>query len=139
MLLKVAGLQQDQKQLVNLLPAMDVLIAPSVFPEAFGMVAIEAASCGVYPVLTYQSAFREIGDQIRELVDGRVHIDNVELNANASDNIANNTNAYLKTRDNMSESQLIAFKESLRKLVVDNYSWEGIAEKYLKTYLGGGL
>ena len=126
----------NHKQLVNLLPAMDVLIAPSVFPEAFGMVAIEAASCGVYPVLTYQSAFREIGDQIRELVDGRVHIDNVELNVTASDNIANNTNAYLKTRDNMSEAQLIAFKESLRKLVVDNYSWEGIAGKYLKTYLG---
>lgn len=126
----------NHKQLVNLLPAMDVQIAPSVFPEAFGMVAIEAASCGVYPVLTYQSAFREIGDQIRELVDGRVKINNVDLNENASANIAHNVIAYLNEKDKMSVTQLSEFKDSLRKLVVDNYSWEGIAGKYLKTYLG---
>jgi glycosyltransferase involved in cell wall biosynthesis len=36
----------------------------------------------------------------------------------------------------MSVTQLSEFKDSLRKLVVDNYSWEGIAGKYLKTYLG---
>lgn len=124
----------NHKQLVNLLPAMDVLIAPSVFPEAFGMVAIEAAACGVYPVLTYQSAFREIGDQVRELVDGRVPIQNVDMNENASDNIANNVLAYLRQKDQMTADELADFKASLRKLVVDNYSWEGIAGKYLNTF-----
>jgi len=125
----------NHAQLVNLLPIMDVLIAPSVFPEAFGMVAIEAASCGVYPVVTYQSAFKEIADQVKELVGGRVDIKDVLLNQDASTNIAQNVMSYLSKKDSMTPEQLSAFKDSLRKLVVDNYSWEGIANKYLKTFL----
>ena len=124
----------NHAQLIHLLPAMDVLIAPSVFPEAFGMVAIEAASCGVYPVVTYQSAFKEIGDQITELVDGRIAINNVLLDADAADNIAINTTAYLNRKQEMTTEELSNFKDALRKLVVDNYSWEGIAGKYLNTF-----
>lgn len=124
----------NHAQLVNLLPIMDVLIAPSVFPEAFGMVAIEAASCGVYPVVTYQSAFMEIADQVKDLVDGRVDIVDVTLDHDASTHIAQNVQAYLSKKDTMSAVELSDFKDSLRKLVVDNYSWEGIAGKYMKTF-----
>jgi glycosyltransferase involved in cell wall biosynthesis len=124
----------NHAQLVNLLPIMDVLIAPSVFPEAFGMVAIEAASCGVYPVVTYQSAFMEIADQVKELVDGRVDITDVTLDPNASTHIAQNVLAYLSKKETMTKDEMTAFKASLRKLVVDNYSWEGIAGKYLRTF-----
>ena len=124
----------NHAQLVNLLPIMDVLIAPSVFPEAFGMVAIEAASCGVYPVVTYQSAFMEIADQVKELVDGRVDIENVTLDHNASTHIAQNVLAYLSKKESMTVEESLAFKASLRKLVVDLYSWEGIAGKYLNTF-----
>lgn len=124
----------NHAQLVNLLPMMDVLIAPSVFPEAFGMVAIEAASCGVYPVVTYQSAFMEIADQVKDLVDGRVDIKNVTLDSKASTHIAQNVLSYLHKKDSMTAGELLAFKNSLRKLVVDNYSWEGIAGKYLNTF-----
>lgn len=124
----------NHAQLVNFLPAMDVLIAPSVFPEAFGMVAIEAAACGVYPVVTYQSAFSEIADQVRDLVGNQIDIENVLLNSEASVSIAKNVTAYLRMKDQVSSSQLTQFKQALRKLVVDNYSWEGIANKYLKTF-----
>jgi glycosyltransferase involved in cell wall biosynthesis len=124
----------NHAQLVNLLPIMDVLIAPSVFPEAFGMVAIEAASCGVYPVVTYQSAFMEIADQVKELVHGRVEIEDVTLDDNASTHIAQNVLAYLSKKETMTKEESVAFKASLRKLVVDLYSWEGIAGKYLTTF-----
>jgi glycosyltransferase involved in cell wall biosynthesis len=36
----------EHRHLVNLLPLADVAVAPSVFPEAFGMVAAEAAAGG---------------------------------------------------------------------------------------------
>ncbi len=124
----------NHAQLVNLLPAMDVLIAPSVFPEAFGMVAIEAAACGVYPVITYQSAFKEIADEVKGLVSDQVVIRDVYLDENASTNIAKNTLAYLDAKNQMSSQELQDFKGALRKLVVDNYSWEGISSKYLKIF-----
>lgn len=124
----------NHAQLVHLLPAMDVLIAPSVFPEAFGMVAIEAASCGVYPVVTYQSAFKEIADHVKALVGNKVSNKDVMLNEDASINIAYNVVAYLNQKSQWGESEIATFKQSLRKLVVDNFSWEGIAGKYLINY-----
>jgi glycosyltransferase involved in cell wall biosynthesis len=33
-----------------LLPVCEALVMPSTFPEAFGMVAVEAAACGVLPL-----------------------------------------------------------------------------------------
>ncbi len=40
----------DHEELAELLPACEALVVPSTFPEAFGMVAAEAAACGVLPV-----------------------------------------------------------------------------------------
>ena len=124
----------NHAQLVHLLPAMDVLIAPSVFPEAFGMVAIEAASCGVFPVVTYQSAFKEIADHIKTLVGDRFKTRDVLLDAHASINIAYNVLAFIDQRSEWQEKDLATFKASLRRLVVENFSWEGIAGKYLENY-----
>ena len=40
----------EHDELVDLLPACEALVVPSTFPEAFGMVAAEAAACGVLPI-----------------------------------------------------------------------------------------
>ncbi len=124
------------KELVDLIPAMTSLIAPSVFPEAFGMVAIEAMACGVYPVLTYQSAFKEISDEVIEnLEDFDLKINKVFLDRHASENIASNIVNYFAYNKELSEKgSLLGFKKVLRDVVLRNYSWEGIAQKYLKTY-----
>ena len=41
----------DHDQLHRLVPLADAVVVPSVLPEAFGMVAAEAASCGVVPIV----------------------------------------------------------------------------------------
>ncbi len=41
----------EHEELAELLPACRALVAPSTFPEAFGMVAAEAAACGAVPVV----------------------------------------------------------------------------------------
>jgi glycosyltransferase involved in cell wall biosynthesis len=51
----------DHGPLSTLLPTFDVLVAPSVVPEAFGMVAAEAAACGVLPVVPDHSGIGEAG------------------------------------------------------------------------------
>ncbi len=124
------------KELIHLLPAADVLIAPSVFPEAFGMVAIEAMACGVYPVLSYQSAFKEITDELEDILqDWNVEISKVLLDADAPVNIARNTTSYLsRKRQFASKEEYRRFQNALRQLVVDKYSWKGIAESYLVIY-----
>ncbi len=51
----------DHEPLAELLPTLDVLVVPSVVPEAFGMVAAEAAACGVLPVVPRHSGIGEVG------------------------------------------------------------------------------
>ena len=38
---------------------------PSTFPEAFGMVAVEAAACGALPVSAGHSGMLEVSRQLR--------------------------------------------------------------------------
>lgn len=47
--------------LAEVLPTFDVLTVPSVLPEAFGMVAAEAAACGVLPIVPGHSGIGEVG------------------------------------------------------------------------------
>ena len=50
----------EHRHLVHLLPLCDVAVVPSIFPEAFGMVAAEAASAGVPPVVADHSGLAEV-------------------------------------------------------------------------------
>jgi len=52
--------------LAQTLPSFDVLVVPSVLPEAFGMVAAEAAACGVLPIVPDHSGIGEAGAAIEE-------------------------------------------------------------------------
>ena len=56
------------------------------------------------------------------------------LDAHASINIAYNVLAFIDQRSEWQEKDLATFKASLRRLVVENFSWEGIAGKYLENY-----
>jgi glycosyltransferase involved in cell wall biosynthesis len=50
----------EHRHLVHLLPLCDVAVVPSIFPEAFGMVAAEAAAAGVPPVVAEHSGLAEV-------------------------------------------------------------------------------
>ena len=52
--------QLEHRHLVHLLPLCDVAVVPSIFPEAFGMVAAEAAAAGVLPVVSAHSGLAEV-------------------------------------------------------------------------------
>lgn len=58
----------EHDALSRFLPAVDVLAVPSVVPEAFGMVAAEAAACGVLPVVPSHSGIAEAGAAIEEAI-----------------------------------------------------------------------
>jgi glycosyltransferase involved in cell wall biosynthesis len=48
------------------LPYFEALVVPSVVPEAFGMVAAEAAACGVLPIVPRHSGIGEVGAALEE-------------------------------------------------------------------------
>ena len=50
----------EHRHLVHLLPLADVAVVPSIFPEAFGMVAAEAAASGCLPLVARHSGLAEI-------------------------------------------------------------------------------
>jgi glycosyltransferase involved in cell wall biosynthesis len=50
----------DHGELADLLPACQAVVVPSTFPEAFGMVAAEAAACGALPLSAAHSGLAEV-------------------------------------------------------------------------------
>ena len=50
----------EHRHLVKLLPLADVAVVPSIFPEAFGMVAAEAAAAGCPPLVARHSGLAEV-------------------------------------------------------------------------------
>jgi glycosyltransferase involved in cell wall biosynthesis len=58
----------EHDELAELLPACEALVVPSTFPEAFGMVAVEAAACGVLPVSAAHSGLIEVSDALARAV-----------------------------------------------------------------------
>jgi glycosyltransferase involved in cell wall biosynthesis len=62
----------EHRHLRHLLPLCDVAVVPSIFPEAFGMVAAEAAAAGLLPVVSAHSGIAEVAAGIGEEVGPEV-------------------------------------------------------------------
>jgi glycosyltransferase involved in cell wall biosynthesis len=58
--------QLEHRHLRHLLPLCDVAVVPSIFPEAFGMVAAEAAAAGVLPIVSAHSGLAEVAAGLAE-------------------------------------------------------------------------
>ncbi|MBA2383084.1 MAG: glycosyltransferase family 4 protein, partial [Actinobacteria bacterium] len=54
----------EHRHLVHLLPLADVTVVPSIFPEAFGMVAAEAAAAGSPPLVARHSGLAEVAERL---------------------------------------------------------------------------
>ncbi|MGB1583329.1 MAG: glycosyltransferase [Solirubrobacterales bacterium] len=60
----------DHEELASVIPAVNCQVIPSTFPEAFGMVAAEAAACGVPPISANHSGLAEVTEQLEENLSG---------------------------------------------------------------------
>jgi glycosyltransferase involved in cell wall biosynthesis len=60
----------EHKLLTGVIPAASCQIVPSTFPEAYGMVAAEAAACGVAPISAEHSGLEEVTHLLREPLSG---------------------------------------------------------------------
>jgi glycosyltransferase involved in cell wall biosynthesis len=115
----------DHEELAELLPACEALVVPSTFPEAFGMVAAEAAACGVLPISAAHSGLAEVS----EVLAGAVPAPAGELLSFPVDDLAVPALAERLigwlTADPALRSETRA---GLAAVVRERWSWEGVAE-----------
>jgi glycosyltransferase involved in cell wall biosynthesis len=116
-----------------LVPATDTLVFPSTFPEAFGMVAAEAASAGVLPVSAAHSGAVEVSRQLAaELPDQVAPLISFELDDRVVEAIAERVNAWLELDEPTRESARNALRATVGRL----WSWEGVARGVLAAAAG---
>lgn len=113
--------------------ASDALVFPSTFPEAFGMVAAEAASAGALPVSAAHSGAAEVSRElVADLPEPARALVSFELDDQAIAAIAACINEWLA----LTGPQREAASRSLRETVDRLWSWNGVAKGVLAASAG---
>jgi glycosyltransferase involved in cell wall biosynthesis len=123
----------EHDEVAELLPDAEALVMPSTFPEAFGMVAAEAAACGVLPVSAGHSGMLEVSRQLIEALPPEVgRLTSFPVEAGAVEAIAERLNGWLALPEQERAEARAALVETARRL----WSWEGVAKGVLAAAAG---
>jgi glycosyltransferase involved in cell wall biosynthesis len=112
----------EHRHLVHLLPLVDVSVVPSIFPEAFGMVAAEAAAAGVPPLVARHSGLAEIAAGVEAEYPP-------ELRDLAS--FTDDLPAKLRRLLELPAEARLELGLAARRAVVARWSWSSVAERLL--------
>jgi glycosyltransferase involved in cell wall biosynthesis len=114
----------EHDEVAELLPGAEALVMPSTFPEAFGMVAAEAAACGVLPVSAGHSGMLEVSRELAAtLPSGAADLVSFAVEEGAVEAIAGRLNAWLELPEAARNEAREALVATARRL----WSWEGVA------------
>jgi glycosyltransferase involved in cell wall biosynthesis len=114
----------EHDEVAELLPGAEALVMPSTFPEAFGMVAAEAAACGVLPVSAGHSGMLEVSRQLQATLPSAIGpLTSFPVETGAVEGIAERLNGWLGASEIEREEARAALVDTARRL----WSWEGVA------------
>jgi glycosyltransferase involved in cell wall biosynthesis len=115
----------EHDDLPALLPACEAQVMPSTFPEAFGMVAAEAATCGVLPLSAGHSGMAEVTATLAPaLPEEQREMLSFEVGPRAVDEIAEKLVAWLT----LNPAERERGRRALAEEAARRYSWESVAE-----------
>jgi glycosyltransferase involved in cell wall biosynthesis len=112
----------EHRHLRHLWPLADVSVTPSVFPEAFGMVAAEAAACGSPPLVARHSGLAAVAEGLEaEYPPEHRHL--------ASFRSGDAGDLALKLRSTLAlpHSEWDELSAAARRAAVERWSWERVA------------
>lgn len=113
--------------------ASDAMVVPSTFPEAFGMVAAEAAAAGVMPVCAEHSGLAEVAGTLdAELPEPARGIPSVPLDENTVEALAERLERWLALAEPDRAAASVALSATAGRL----WSWEGVARGVLSAAAG---
>jgi glycosyltransferase involved in cell wall biosynthesis len=114
----------EHDEVAELLPGAEAMVMPSTFPEAFGMVAAEAAACGALPVSAGHSGMREVSRELAAALPSEVaELVSFPVEEGAVEGIAERLNRWLELPEERRGEAREALVETARRL----WSWEGVA------------
>ncbi|MEA2180518.1 MAG: hypothetical protein QOG77_3815 [Solirubrobacteraceae bacterium] len=114
----------EHEELADLLPACEAQVVSSTFPEAFGMVAAEAAACGILPVSASHSGLAEVTRALAPSVPAQARPWlSFRVGPEAVRGLAASLVSWLEAPQDIRE----ATRDGLVQVVRDRYSWEGVS------------
>jgi glycosyltransferase involved in cell wall biosynthesis len=118
----------EHGEVARVLPAADALVFPSTFPEAFGMVAAEAASCGILPIGADHSGIREVAGELAAVVPAEHReLLSFPIDDGAVAAIADRLNRWLA----LPPAERRRVEDALPGRVRELWSWESVAQGVL--------
>jgi glycosyltransferase involved in cell wall biosynthesis len=119
----------EHRHLVNLVPLTEVTVVPSIFPEAFGMVAAEAAAGGSLPLVARHSGLAEVASGLEELYPERDR----DLASFATDDAADLA-AKLDRLLALPDRERAELSAAARRAAVERWSWTSVANRLLEPF-----
>ncbi|HWG55069.1 MAG TPA: glycosyltransferase, partial [Gaiellaceae bacterium] len=116
----------EHRHLVHLLPLAHATVVPSIFPEAFGMVAAEAAAAGSPPLVARHSGLAEVAEGLEAEYPPHLR----ELAAFATGDAAD-LGAKLRAILALPAEEHAQLAAAARRATVARWSWAGVAERLL--------
>jgi glycosyltransferase involved in cell wall biosynthesis len=121
----------EHRHLVHLLALADACVVPSIFPEAFGMVAAEAAAAGCPPIVARHSGLAEIAAGLAEAYPPALrHL------AGFATGDADDLRAKLTELLSLGLVDRDAIRQAARRAAVERWSWTGVAGRLLEPITG---
>lgn len=120
----------EHRHLVHLLALADATVVPSIFPEAFGMVAAEAAAAGSPPLVARHSGLAEIAEGLEQ--EYPAHLRHL---AGFATGDAGELAAKLSELLSLPEADRNAIREAARNATVRRWSWAGVARRLLEPFI----
>jgi len=123
----------DHAELPDVLPLAEAMVVPSTFPEAFGMVAAEAAACGALPVVAAHSGLAEVAHTLaRAAPDAARPWLSFDVGPGAVRELAGNVSAWLEAPAEIRDAARSAIVAATR----EHYSWDGVARSVIAAARG---
>jgi glycosyltransferase involved in cell wall biosynthesis len=117
----------EHRHLVHLLALADACVVPSIFPEAFGMVAAEAAAAGCPPIVARHSGLAEIAAGLAEAYPPELrHL------AGFATGDADDLRAKMTELLALEPADRNAIREASRRATVERWSWTSVAQRLLE-------
>jgi glycosyltransferase involved in cell wall biosynthesis len=119
----------EHRHLVHLVPLADVTVVPSIFPEAFGMVAAEAAAGGSPPLVARHSGLAEIAEGLQAEYPPEYR-DLASFETGSAADLSDKLRRILE----LPSAERARIAEAARRAVVERWSWASVAERLLQPF-----